>query len=203
MLSIKLSIIKWINWTSLQLPSSKKTLYLLFHQYTSICGKSQSFIKFGEFINQFRPRVSRSRIASRSWIVLKSALFGYVLPSWFWKLPIWQFSLSIYFVILLGFISLPPSFSNLSKLVSLSLSNFNFQGFKKNSLFHFLNHYYLCKSDEEFPSCFQNMTKLTKLHLHQVRGSDPQPIPFPTKFCNMIYLRIFNSEYNKFSGLRR
>ena len=39
--------------------------------------------------------------------------------------------------ILLDFIILPPSFSNLSNLVSLSLSNFTFPGFKKNPSFNF------------------------------------------------------------------
>jgi len=56
------------------------------------------------------------------------------------------------------------------------------------------------KIEGEFPSCFQNMTRLTKLDLDRVRGSNPQPIPFPTQFCNMIYLKNFTSGLNNFSG---
>jgi len=59
------------------------------------------------------------------------------------------------------------------------------------------------KIDEEFPSCFQNMTRLTYFYLSNVRRSDPEPIPFPTQFCNMIYLQKFTSRHNKFSGLER
>jgi len=45
------------------------------------------------------------------------------------------------------------------------------------------------------------MTRLTYLYLHFVRGLDPEPIPFPTQFCKMIYLQSFSSSYNNFSGL--
>jgi len=41
------------------------------------------------------------------------------------------------FCILVGLIILSPSFSNLSHLAYLCLTNFTFQGFKKNSLFIF------------------------------------------------------------------
>jgi len=44
------------------------------------------------------------------------------------------------------------------------------------------------------------MTRLTKLILIVVRGLDPEPIPFPTQFCNMIYLQRFISRKNNFSG---
>ena len=47
------------------------------------------------------------------------------------------------------------------------------------------------------------MTRLSQFELAQVRGSDPDPIPFPTQFCNMIYLQYFNSEFNNFSGFKR
>jgi len=95
---------------------------------------------------------------------------------------------------------LPPSFSNLSNLVCLRLTNFTFQGFK-NSVFNSQSFYLSFKIEEEFPSCFQNMTRLTNLFLDSVRGGNPEPIPFPTEFCNMIYLKGFNSELNNFSGL--
>jgi len=109
------------------------------------------------------------------------------------------------FSILLGLrsIVLPPSFSNLSNLVYLSLTNFTFQGFKKNS-FHFSQSSCLSlKIEEEFPSCFQNMTKLTNLIMDKVRGSNPEPIPFPTQFYNMIYLQSFYSSHNNFSGFKK
>jgi len=107
-----------------------------------------------------------------------------------------------YFVILLGLIILPPSFSNLSNLVSLSLTNVTFQGFEKNSLFNSSQSFlFICeKLEEEFPSCFQNMTRLTNIHLDRVRGVNPASIPFPTQFCNMIYLQYFTSIRNNFSG---
>jgi len=54
--------------------------------------------------------------------------------------------------------------------------------------------------EEEFPSCFQNMTRLTNLDLDRVRGYKPQPIPFPTQFSNMIYLQRFILRNNNFSG---
>jgi len=95
---------------------------------------------------------------------------------------------------------IPPSFSNLSNLAHLSLTNVTFQGFNR-ILFSILNH--LLKIEEDFPSCFQNMIKLTKLVLSKVRGENPEPIPFPTQFCNMIYLQRFISRFNKFSGLER
>jgi len=44
------------------------------------------------------------------------------------------------------------------------------------------------------------MTRLTNIHLDRVRGLDPQPIPFPTQFCNMIYLKKNTLIDNKFSG---
>jgi len=44
------------------------------------------------------------------------------------------------------------------------------------------------------------MTRLTNLILDSVRGEDPEPIPFPTQFCNMIYLQRFYSSSNNFSG---
>jgi len=47
------------------------------------------------------------------------------------------------------------------------------------------------------------MTRLTNLHLWDVRGENPEPIPFPTQFCNMIYLRKFTSRFNNFSGFLR
>jgi len=47
------------------------------------------------------------------------------------------------------------------------------------------------------------MTRLTNLLLFNVRGHDPEPIPFPTQFCNMIYLQRFSSEKNYFSGLKK
>jgi len=47
------------------------------------------------------------------------------------------------------------------------------------------------------------MTRLTKLYLSRVRGSDPKPIPFPIQFCNMIYLQSFLSVKNNFSGFRK
>ena len=47
----------------------------------------------------------------------------------------------IYFVFLLGLIILPPSFSNLSNLVYVWLTNFTFQGFQEEFSFHFLNHF--------------------------------------------------------------
>jgi len=59
---------------------------------------------------------------------------------------------------------------------------------------------FFSKIDEEFPSCFQNMTRLTSLELFNVRGSNPEPIPFPTQFCNMIYLKKFSLLNNNFSG---
>ena len=63
------------------------------------------------------------------------------------------------------------------------------------------NHFFIFwKIEEEFPSCFQSMTRLTNLVLIQVRRSDPEPIPFPTQFCNMIYLQRFFSDNNNFSG---
>jgi len=67
--------------------------------------------------------------------------------------------------------------------------------------FQFSIIFYLCKIEEEFPSCFQNMTRLTCLDLNQVRGENPEPIPFPTQFCNMIYLQTLSSSNNNFSGL--
>jgi len=36
--------------------------------------------------------------------------------------------------------------------------------------------------------------------LNTVRGSNTIPIPFPTQFCNMIYLKSLTSEFNNFSG---
>jgi len=42
------------------------------------------------------------------------------------------------------------------------------------------------------------MTRLTNLHLNEVRGEDP--IPFPTQFCSMIYLQYFSLRNNNFSG---
>jgi len=33
------------------------------------------------------------------------------------------------------------------------------------------------------------MTRLTDLSLYNVRGENPETIPFPTQFCNMIYLQ--------------
>jgi len=47
------------------------------------------------------------------------------------------------------------------------------------------------------------MTRLTDLSLINIRGEDPEPIPFPTKFCNMIYLQRFISIRNYFSGFER
>jgi len=43
------------------------------------------------------------------------------------------------------------------------------------------------------------MTRLTDLWLNEVRGSIP--IPFPTQFCNMIYLQTLRLSFNKISGL--
>jgi len=48
-----------------------------------------------------------------------------------------RFPFSTIFCILLGFIILPPSFSNLSNLVSLCLSDITLQSFEKNSFFQF------------------------------------------------------------------
>jgi len=59
------------------------------------------------------------------------------------------------------------------------------------------------KLEEEFPSCFENMTRLTYFYLYNTRGENPEPIPFPTQFCNMIYLQTFTSSYNNFSGFLR
>ena len=47
------------------------------------------------------------------------------------------------------------------------------------------------------------MTRLTNLYLSSVRGKHPKPIPFPTQFCNMIYLQRFTSINNNFSGFRK
>jgi len=44
------------------------------------------------------------------------------------------------------------------------------------------------------------MTRLTFLYLAGVRGSNSEPIPFPTQFCNLIYLQRFYSSNNNFSG---
>ena len=46
------------------------------------------------------------------------------------------------------------------------------------------------------------MTRLTDLHLDRVRGLNPEPIPFPTQFCNMIYLQRLSSRFNNFSGFK-
>ena len=94
---------------------------------------------------------------------------------------------------------MPRICSNLSNLVSLYLSNVTFQGlnyFFNSQSFLFV----LCKIEEDFPSCFQNMTRLTYLALNRVRGLNPEPIPFPTQFCNLIYLQEFTSRNNNFSG---
>jgi len=98
---------------------------------------------------------------------------------------------------------IPTGFSNLTNLVSLSLSKIAFQGFFiQLSLCHFTGYLLnLFKIEEDFPSCFQNMTRLTNLELVQVRRSNSEPIPFPTQFCNMIYLQTFTSINNNFSGL--
>ena len=66
--------------------------------------------------------------------------------------------------------------------------------------FNFQSSIYLLKIEEDFPSCFQNMTRLTNLSLERVRGENPQPISFPIQFCNMIYLQKFCSRDNNFSG---
>jgi len=47
------------------------------------------------------------------------------------------------------------------------------------------------------------MTRLTSLFLWDVRGKDPEPIPFPTQFCNMIYLTKIILGSNNFSGFER
>ena len=95
-----------------------------------------------------------------------------------------------------------PSFSNLSNLVYLFLTNVSFSGLKKNSLFIFsIISFYVSKIEEEFPSCFQNVTRLTNVYLDKVRVSNSEPIPFPTQFCNMIFLQDFTSRNNNFSGL--
>jgi len=96
---------------------------------------------------------------------------------------------------------IPLSFSYLSNLVLLYLSGITLQGFLKNSLSIFSIILSL-KIEGEFPSCFQNMTRLTYLHLGKVRGEDTEPIPFPTQFCNMTYLQRFFSRDNNLSGLR-
>jgi len=57
------------------------------------------------------------------------------------------------------------------------------------------------KIEETFPSCFQNMTRLTNLLLFHARGLDPEPIPFTTQFCSMIFLQRFSLGNNNFSGL--
>jgi len=44
------------------------------------------------------------------------------------------------------------------------------------------------------------MTKLTYLYLSSARGLNPEPIPFPSEFCNMIYLKKFIASFNKFTG---
>jgi len=97
---------------------------------------------------------------------------------------------------------LPPEISNLSNLISLVVRHFTFQGFDfLNLSFHFSQSFFLSlKIDELFPSCFQNMTRLTNLILDNMRERNPEPIPFPTQFCNMIYLQKFTSEDNNFSG---
>ena len=93
---------------------------------------------------------------------------------------------------------IPTSFSNLSNLVSLSLSNMTFQGFK-NSLFIFRqSSFWSLKIEGEFRSCFQNMTRLKRLDLISIRES--RPTPFPTQFCNMIFLQKFTTRNSNFSG---
>jgi len=47
------------------------------------------------------------------------------------------------------------------------------------------------------------MTRLTNLELSKVRGEYPIPIPFPTQFCNMIFLQTLTLSYNNFSGFKR
>jgi len=84
-------------------------------------------------------------------------------------------------------------------LAYLRLTRATFQGFKKNSLSFSV--ILSSKIEEEFPSCFQKMTRLAFLDLESVRGENPIPIPFPTQFCNMIYLQYFSSDFNNFSGL--
>ena len=100
---------------------------------------------------------------------------------------------------------LPHTFSNLSNLRQFGLSSFikiHYSRFKEDFSFHFSqSNVWSLKAEEEFPSCFQNMTRLTNLSLERVRGEDPDPIPFPTQFCNMIYLQYFTSSYNNISGL--
>jgi len=59
------------------------------------------------------------------------------------------------------------------------------------------------KIDEGLPSCFQNMTRLTDLFLLNVRGKNTDPFPFPTQFCNMIYLQRIFVGFNNFSGCER
>jgi len=44
------------------------------------------------------------------------------------------------------------------------------------------------------------MTRLTNLHITDAGGENRIPIPFPTQFCNMIYLQRFISRHNNFSG---
>jgi len=101
----------------------------------------------------------------------------------------------------IAYVLIPSSFSNLSNLVYLCIYRFTFQGLVEDSLFIFSIIFYICKIEEEFPSCFQNMTRLTVLNLSDMRGRvEPGPIPFPTQFCNMIYLQKFTSSLNNFSG---
>jgi len=68
---------KWINWTSFPLPSFDRSstsfvLFSSFRIWRRKCYKFKSFIQFDQVVNEFWRRVSRSRIVSRSWIVLKS-----------------------------------------------------------------------------------------------------------------------------------
>jgi len=44
------------------------------------------------------------------------------------------------------------------------------------------------------------MTRLTTLYVQRMRGVNPEPIPFPTLFFDLIYLQKFTSSYNNFSG---
>jgi len=138
------------------------------------------------------------KLPRRYWIVLKSPFFisGSIL--WFEIINLISFLSLLYSLYcLLGLVTLPHSFSKLINLAHLHLIDTNIQGFKNSLLLN--QFFYILNIEEEFPSCFQNMTRLTVLELSEVRDEDQEQIPFPTQFCNMIYLQRFTSNRNNFS----